>query len=147
MNCIDNPLRDMHEALAHAQYEGVSDIEYDNIDLEAVQKARTTEERIAAREKKVKSTRRPWQGRDFWVYAMFPQTWGSTALGHGGMGGASMTTAYTIILECYHTQEYLVYFGGQLCYKVDRRSKNLEVFMKDVAERNLASNKQSEKYQ
>ena len=147
MNCIDNPLRDMHEALAHAQYEGVSDIEYDNIDLEAVQKARTTEERIAAREKKVKSTRRPWHGRDFWVYAMFDQLWGSTALGHGGMGGASMTTAYTIVLYCQHTREYLVYFGGQYCYKVDRRSKNLEVFMKDVAERNLASKKQSEKYQ
>jgi hypothetical protein len=147
MNCIDNPLRDLHEALAHAQYEGVSDIEYDSIDLEASQKAKTTEERIAAREKKIPKSRRPWSGRDFWVYAMFPQTWGSTALGHGGMGGASMTTAYTIVLECPATQEFLVYFGGQLCYKVDRRGKNLEVFTKDLAERNLASKKQSEKYQ
>jgi hypothetical protein len=147
MKCIDNPLRDIHEAMAHAQYEGFSDIVYDNMDLEAMQKAKTTEERIAAREKRTPTTRRPWQGRDFWVYSMFPQSWGSTALGHGGMGGASMTTAYTIVLECPTTQEYLVYFGGQMCYKVDRKSKNLEVFRKDIAEHNLASKRDSGKYQ
>jgi hypothetical protein len=147
MNQLEYPFRDLHEAMAHAQYEGLSDIVYDNMDFEAIRKAKTTEEKIAAREKRTPTTRRPWQGRDFWVHSMFPQSWGSTALGHGGMGGASMTTAYTIVLECPTTQEFLVYFGGQMCYKVDRRSKNLEVFRKDIAEHNLASKRDSGKYQ
>jgi hypothetical protein len=146
MNQVENPLRDLHEALAHAQYEGFSEIVYDNMDLEAIRKAKTIDEQIAAREKRIPTTRRPWQGRDFWVHSMFPQSWGSTALGHGGMGGASMTTAYTIVLECPSTQEYLVYFGGLFCYKVDRKSKNLEIFRKDISEHNLASKRNSEKY-
>jgi hypothetical protein len=62
------------------------------------------------------------------------------------MGGAAMTTAYTIVLECYHTQEFLVYFGGEMCYKVDRRSRNLEVFVEDCRNHCLASKRDSEKY-
>lgn len=146
MNMVDNPLRDLHEALAHAQYEGFSDIEYETRDFEAIRKAKTAAEKAEALHNTTPATRRPHGSRDFWVYAMFPQTWGSTALGHGGMGGASMTTAYTIVLECQHTQEYLVYFGSQFCYKVSRRSKNLELFRQDLSKQNLASKKQSEKY-
>jgi hypothetical protein len=77
---------------------------------------------------------------------MFTQTWGSTALGHGGMGGASVTTAYTIVLECYATQEFLVYFGGQVCYKVSRQSKNIDLFAEDCKNRCLVSKMKSEKY-
>ena len=146
MNMVDNPLRDLHEALAHAQYEGFSDIEYETRDFEAIQKAKTAAERAETLHKTTLAVRRPHVSRDFWVYAMFPQTWGSTALGHGGMGGASMTTAYTIVLECQHTQEYLVYFGGELCYKVDRRSKNLEMFREDIGKQCLASKRNCEKY-
>lgn len=143
---VDNPLRDLHEALAHAQYEGFSDIEYETRDFEAIQKAKTAAEKAEALHKTTPAVRRPYGGRDFWVYAMFPQTWGSTALGHGGMGGAAMTTAYTIVLECIHTQEYLVYFGGQFCYKVSRRSKNLEAFRQDIGNQCLVSKKNCEKY-
>lgn len=146
MNMVENPLRDLHEALAHAQYEGFSDIEYETRDFQAVKNAKTVAERAEAFHKTTKAIRRPYDGRDFWVYAMFPQTWGSTALGHGGMGGASVTTAYTIVLECSATQEYLVYFGGQFCYKVSRRSKNLELFREDISNQSLASKKNSEKY-
>lgn len=147
MNMVDNPLRDLHEAIAHAQYQGFIEIEYDQMDYEAVRNAKTDEEKRASMSATLKALRRPRPGREFWVYAMFPQTWGSTALGHGGVGGSSITTAYTIVLECATTQEYLVYFGSQLGYKVDRKSRNLEVFMKDLSERNLASKKQSVKYQ
>lgn len=143
---VDNPLRDLHEALAHAQYEGFSDIEYEARDFEAIQKSKTAAEKAEALHKTTPAVRRPYGGRDFWVYAMFPQTWGSTALGHGGMGGAAMTTAYTIVLECIHTQEYLVYFGGQFCYKVSRRSKNLEAFRQDIGNQCLVSKKNCEKY-
>lgn len=135
---VENPLRDLHDAMAHAQYVGFSDIEYEKRDWE--------EYRNTKKDIRIPAVRRPTE-RDFWVYAMFPQTWGSTALGHGGMGGAAVTTAYTIVLECYATQEFLVYFGGQHCYSVSRRSKNLEVFIEDCKNHNLASKRDSEKYQ
>lgn len=48
---------------------------------------------------------------------MFPQTWGSTSLGYGGIGGSAMTTAYTIVVS--RGREHCVYFGcGRLAYKV-----------------------------
>lgn len=146
MNMVDNPLRDLHEALAHAQYEGFSDIEYETRDFEAIQKAKTAAEKAEALHKTIPAVRRPHSSRDFWVYAMFPQQWGSTSLGHGGIGGAAMTTAYTIVLECLHTQEYLVYFGGQYCYTVSRKSKNLELFREDISNQCLAGKKYSQKY-
>jgi hypothetical protein len=146
MNMADNPLRDLHEALAHAQYEGFSDIEYEARDFEAIRKAKTAAEKAEAVHKTTPATRRPHGSRDFWVYAMFPQQWGSTALGHGGMGGAAMTTAYTIVMECYATQEYIVYFGGQYCYTVSRRSKNVELFREDIGNQCLVAKKYCEKY-
>jgi hypothetical protein len=137
MNYAENPITDLANCIAHAQYVGFSDIEYETRDWEVYRKTKE-DVRIAAR-------RRPTT-RDFGVYAMFTQTWSSTALGHGGMGGAAMTAAYTIVLECYHTQEFLVYFGGEMCYKVDRRSKNLDAFVEDCKNHNLASKRDSGKY-
>lgn len=133
----ENPITDLADCIAHAQYVGFSDIEYETRDWETY---RTTKEDV-----RIPAKRRPTT-RDFGVYAMFPQTWGSTALGHSGMGGAVMTTAYTIVMECYATQEFLVYFGGEMCYKVDRRSKNLDAFVEDCRNHCLASKRGSEKY-
>lgn len=48
---------------------------------------------------------------------MFPQLWGSTATGYGGLGGSAMTWAHTAILEVRGV--YLVYFSrGRLAYWV-----------------------------
>jgi hypothetical protein len=146
LNYAQNPITDLADCIAHAQYVGFSDIEYERMDYDAVRNARTAEEKRASMSATVKALRRPTT-RDFGVYAMFPQTWSSTALGHGGMGGAAMTAAYTVVLECYHTQEFLVYFGGQYCYTVSRRSKNLNVFVEDCRNHCLASKRDSEKYQ
>jgi hypothetical protein len=137
MNYSENPITDLADCIAHAQYEGFSDIEYETRDWEEYRKTQK-DIRIPAR-------RRPTT-RDFGVYAMFPQTWGSTALGHGGMGGAAVTTAYTIVLECYATHEFLVYFGGQWCYTVSRRSANIDAFVEDCKNRCLVSKRESEKY-
>lgn len=145
MNYAETPLNDLHDAMAHAEYEGFSDIEYETRDWEKIRAAKTPEEKAQAVHATDLATRRP-NARDFGVYAMFPQTWGSTALGHGGMGGASMTTAYTIVLECQHTGEFLVYFGGSFCYKVNRRSKNIDQFVEDCKNHCLASKRKSEKY-
>ena len=137
MNYAENPITDLANCIAHAQYVGFSDIEYETRDWETYRK--TGEDvRIAAR-------RRPTT-RDFGVYAMFPQTWGSTALGHGGMGGAAVTTAYTVVLECRATEEFLVYFGVEMCYKVDRRSANIDAFVEDCRNHCLVSKRDSEKY-
>lgn len=139
MNRVENPLKDLHEAMAHAQYEGFSDIEYETRDWE--------EYRRTQKDVKIPARRRPYSDRDFWVHCMFPQTWGSTSLGHGGMGGAAITTAYTIVLECEYTGEFLVYFGGEFCYQVNRKSRNIDKFFEDCRNRCLASKRESERYQ
>jgi hypothetical protein len=145
MNYAENPITDLADCVAHAQYIGFSDIEYETRDFEKIRAAKTAEEKAAALHATTPARRRPTT-RDFGVYAMFTQTWGSTALGHGGMGGAAVTTAYTVVLECYHTQEFLVYFGGQWCYTVSRRSANIDVFVEDCKNHSLASKRDSEKY-
>ena len=144
-NMTEDPFRDLHSALAHAQYEGFSDIHYETRDFEAIRNAKSAEEKAQALHATTPAVRRPTM-RDIQIYNMFPQTWGSTALSHGGMGGASVTTAYTIVLECYATGEFLVYFGGEMCYKVSRRSKNIDLFVEDCKNRCLTSKKRSEKY-
>ena len=50
---------------------------------------------------------------------MFPQTWGSTALGFGGIGGQAMTPAYTVIVQD-GVGPAAVYFGGRLAYVIKR---------------------------
>jgi hypothetical protein len=137
MNYAEHPITDLSDCVAHSQYVGFSDIEYETRDWEEYRKTKM-DVRIAAR-------RRPTT-RDFGVYAMFPQTWGSTALGHGGMGGAAVTTAYTVVLECRATEEFLVYFGVEMCYKVDRRSANIDAFVEDCRNHCLVSKRDSEKY-
>lgn len=65
----------------------------------------------------VKAMRRP----EFWevnVYT-FPQTWSNTACGHGGVAGQAFTTAYTVVVECQHSQACAVYFGPRLAYVVN----------------------------
>lgn len=140
MNYAENPIADLHDAMAHAEYRGFSDIHYENRDWQAYRDSN------GKSDVRIPATRRPTT-RDFGVYAMFAQTWGSTALGHGGMGSASVTTAYTIVLECQHTGEFLVYFGGQYCYTVNRRSPNIAQFVDDCKNQCLASKRESARYQ
>lgn len=50
----------------------------------------------------------------------FPQGWGSTALGFGGIGGQMITTAQTyVVLEPHQTHKACVYFAGQFAYMVE----------------------------
>lgn len=71
---------------------------------------------------------------DFELYT-FMQTWGSTALGFGGVGGQAITAARTYVLvpmEC--NQKCFVYFAGRFAYAVpfsetfydDIRLENME---------------------
>ena len=56
---------------------------------------------------------------DFDVY-LFEQTWGSTALGFGGIGGQAMTSArtYVFIPQDIEKQMCHVYFGSGFAYSV-----------------------------
>jgi hypothetical protein len=146
MSYLEDPISCLAACIAHAEYVGFSDIAYERMDYDAVRNAKTAEEKRASMRATVPAIRRPTT-RDFSVYAMFPQTWGSTALGHGGIGGSAITTAYTVVLECVELSEMLVYFGARFCYKVNMRSKNFDVFVDDCKLHDLASKHNSGRYQ
>jgi hypothetical protein len=65
----------------------------------------------------------------------FPQTWGDTSIGFGGVGGQSLTMAYTtvIILESQHA---CVYFNGKLAYHVESVGRE---FLSDLSNHNMAA--------
>lgn len=126
MSYLEDPISSLAACIAHAQYEGFSNIQYEGYTGVTFRRPTT---------------------RDFIVYTMFPQTWGSTALGHGGMGGAAVTDAYTVVLYCTQLQEHLVYFGGQFCYKIQGSSVNLSLFLEDCKNHCLVSKHESKKYQ
>lgn len=132
---IENPIGTLAAALAHAEYQAFEEMRYLDRDWDKYQKWRkayfdklsTDEKRdLYEQERKtgvpmgpadgvIERSRRP-SIRDIEVVAMFPQTWSSTALGFGGIGGQAMTPAYTVILRC--GIEHAVYFGGRHAYTV-----------------------------
>lgn len=126
------PISDLASCIAHAQYIGFSDYEYETF-------ARNPDGSMDKRNKQ-KATRRPYI-TDFEVYVMFPQVWGSTCLGHGGIGGSAMCTAYTIVLKC--KREYLVYFGGRHCYTLKNPNNK---FFDDVTSRKLKPKSKMDEY-
>jgi hypothetical protein len=115
---LGSPLQAVHSALAQALYKDLPDITYENRDWAAWHKLDKQAQADAIRtrtEPRVTLTRRPLE-HDVEVI-MFPQTWGSTALGYGGMGGAAVTSAYTVVV--HDLDVYCVYFGeGECAYKI-----------------------------
>lgn len=59
---------------------------------------------------------------------LFAQTWSSTALGFGGGGGQSITTAYTTVV-CGPSGDCCIYFAGRLAYCIKRPNR---VFYEDL---------------
>ena len=79
---------------------------------------------------------------DFEIH-VFEQTWGSTALGFGGIGGQAMTSARTyVFIPMGVNQKCFVYFAGKFAYAVDYSEK----FMEDVLKGNVASVSEAGKY-
>lgn len=60
---------------------------------------------------------------------MFPQVWGSTALGFEGIGGCALTTAYTVVVCDEENKLYGVFFDERPAYLVENPS---EVFFEDL---------------
>lgn len=79
---------------------------------------------------------------------MFLQMWGSTALGYGGMGGAAMTQAYTVIVKDHRSAA--VYFGcGRLAYMVNLTAQSAagrDTFRRDVADHSMAPRAEASRY-
>lgn len=80
---------------------------------------------------------------DFDVY-VFPQTWGSTALGYGGFGGQAMTSASTIVLYAQSANIARVYFGGErLAYQIINPNR---IFFEDLFAQRLVEKYKAGKY-
>jgi len=61
----------------------------------------------------------PIKNRRDMVLKMFPQTWESTSLGFGGIGGSAMTEAMTyVLIPNNDSEDSLVYFAGCFAYKI-----------------------------
>ena len=63
---------------------------------------------------------------------MFNQLWGSTALGFGGLGGAAMTNAYTVVLRG-PDGSIAVYWNGGFAYLIEAANrKGIDALMADM---------------
>ena len=147
---IGLPFDALHEAIAAATHRDFSEITYEDRDWDAYRGMTASAQLAAMRNNTVPmvtKTRRPFS--DELEIIMFPQTWGSTATGYGGVGGAAMTAAYTIIIS-YMMTTYCVYFGcDRLAYRLnwaDMSPAGRDNFFKDVASRTMAGCEGSEKY-
>ena len=84
---------------------------------------------------------RPTSEGDIDLLYMFDQSWGSTALGHGGMGGNAITSAPTIVIK-YH-REFFVYFGRRLAYQVNEPN---DLFHQDLRAHGMKARRHASKY-
>lgn len=130
-----SPIENLAASIASACYKDLDIIEYRIKDW-----AKSKELEDADTDVFIDKTRRP-EIRDIEVVAMFSQTWGSTALGFGGIGGAAMTDAYTVIIK--HNNEFCVYFAGRFAYKIVKPNKR---FFEDITVSYMQAVSQQEKY-
>ena len=70
------------------------------------------------------------------VADVFLQTWSSTALGFGGVGGQAISEAYTTVFGDTLKNVYVIFFGNELAYIVENPT---EKFFADLKFRMLAS--------
>lgn len=74
---------------------------------------------------------------------MFPQTWGDTSLGFGGIGGQAMTTAYTTVVIDNTSGWCGVFFNERLAYVIHNPN---EKFFEDLRNGNMESVSRKVKY-
>ena len=79
---------------------------------------------------------------EFEVY-VFPQTWGSTALGFGGIGGQAITSAYTTVIEELTFGIWGVFFGNRLADVIESPNDS---FLEDLRRGNMSDYAMAGKY-
>lgn len=145
---IDYPIEALAQSLHAACLRDLPEIKYRDRDWaahRAMMDKLSKEEKAAhyAKEKAsgqseghfIEKVRRP-SSHDCEV-VMFPQTWSSTALGFGGIGGQAFTSAYTVIVSCDRAVASAVYFGGRFAYLVEHARQNHD-FKRDIANQTMA---------
>lgn len=75
------------------------------------------------------------QSKDIVSFHAFYQTWGSTALGFGGLGCSAMTAALTTVIQT-KDHKYYVFFDDRLAYCVEKPN---EEFFNDFHKQNMKS--------
>lgn len=118
------PLSSLASSIYSALLQDLSAVEYDEMGWDVASKKR--------KPTGVKKTRRPYESEI--EIKMFPQTWGSTALGFGGIGGQAITSAYTVVVFG-PMGDAVVYFAGRKAYHVARLN---DKFASDCANANMA---------
>lgn len=76
-------------------------------------------------------------------FYMFPQVWGDTSLGFGGIGGQVITSAYTTVVVDEYTEWCGVFFGDRLAYVI---LKPNWMFYADLQNANMESVSKCGKY-
>jgi hypothetical protein len=136
---IGSPLEAVHNALARAVHGDLPPVKYWQRDWIAFRKLPKEETaKLKANEGPGCWTEsRPSNGDVRLI--VFEQIWGSTALGYGGIGGAAMSPAYTVVVS--HDHISCVYFGeGPLAYTIDHGKQSVKGanrWQEDLAKRNL----------
>ena len=117
---LGSPIEAVSSAIYHAAHIAFPDIHYQDRDwaaLEGLSMEARRKIQVDNSYPMVARVRRP-DVSEIQVTAMFPQTWGSTALGFGGIGGAAMTPAYTVVVTGPGGQ-LAVYWGNRHAYTID----------------------------
>jgi len=116
---LSSPIEALSRAIHHAELIGLPDVPHRVRDYEAME-GWSQAQRYAAIANGtmpyIEAVRRP-HARECEVVAMFAQTWGSTALGFGGVGGAAMTPAYTVVVRG-PDGALAVYWAGSFAYLI-----------------------------
>jgi hypothetical protein len=123
----ENPIATLSKCVAHAVYEGFPEFEYQDRDWSMGYQPGVEPVYVTKKRKHI--------DYEVGVYAMFSQTWGSTALGFGGIGGQAITDSYTVVIESLQISGFCVYFGGRFAYRIDKPNAQ---FWTDIQEQNLS---------
>jgi len=125
-----HPITDVANAMNHARLIGLPPIKYERDQRpDGISFSDYKVQLRAGMLPKVVEERRP-ADEDLDVF-MFPQVWGSTALGFGGMGGSSPRQANTVVVMCRKVQAAAIYFAGEHAYTVDLKDSNVHKQLHD----------------
>lgn len=125
-----NLIEEYTSAIYSAIHKDLSDIEYEY----------KSPKQYKSGEAGVLKKRRP-ELYDVVNLIVFSQSWGSTALGHGGLGGGAITNALTVLV-CGPNVDWCVYFGGRFAYRIERPN---EVFFQDINNRRMTETASAKK--
>lgn len=128
-----NAIETLHACMAHAAYVAFEDYHYKDRDWAKRDAWCATPPDDCFVDKVRKHT-----DYDMTVYAMFSQTWSSTALGFGGIGDRALPSAYVCVIRSDLTGEFAVYFGGRLAYVIKHPN---DKFVEDVARHRMVDAK------